>query len=92
MTSPNLERLAHSGELKAAQVTHKELDGFLRRAHTLEHSAGLAPAECRLFSLCHERRNKAEYEGRFEVGEALVEALRSAASDLLERVTGMTPP
>ena len=113
MTSPNLERLARSGELKAQQFSKREINRLLLRAtdllsdaqfpdltpegrfslaygaaHTLacaalglhgfrsqnrylvfqclELTARLSPAQGRLFTLCHERRNKAEYEGRFD--------------------------
>jgi hypothetical protein len=58
----------------------------------LQHTAGLAPVQCRLFSFCHDRRNRAEYHGAFNVEEALVEELTRAAGDLFERVSGMVPP
>lgn len=139
MTSPNLERLVRSGELKAERFTLPEFESLLRMARDLladakrteisregrfslaygashalasaalrlqgyrsgnrylvfqclEHTAGLSPLQCRLFSLCHERRNKAEYHGAFDVEEALLEDLTRAAGDLLERISGMAPP
>ena len=139
MTSPNLERLARAGELKAERFTLQEFESLLRLARDLladakrpeispegrfslayggshalasaalrlhgyrsgnrylvfqclEHTAGLSPLQCRLFSLCHERRNKAEYHGAFDVEEALLEDLTLVAGDLLERVSGMAPP
>jgi hypothetical protein len=139
MTSPNLEGLARTGELKAELFTLQEFASLLRLAkdlladakrpdispesrfslaygashalagaalrlhgyrsgnrylvfQCLEHTAGLSPLQCRLFSLCHERRNKAEYHGAFDVEEALLEDLTRAAGDLLERVSGMAPP
>lgn len=139
MTSPNLERLVRSGELKAERFTFPEFESLLRMARDLladakrteisregrfslaygashalasaalrlqgyrsgnrylvfqclEHTAGLSPLQCRLFSLCHERRNKAEYHGAFDVEEALLEDLTRAAGDLLERISGMAPP
>ena len=58
----------------------------------LEYTAGLAPMQCRLFSLCHERRNRAEYHGSFHVEEALVADLIRATENLLERVSGMMWP
>ena len=139
MTSPNLERLAQSGELKAESFTPREFDALLKRAgelladarqgrlslrsrfdlaygaahalataalrlhgyrsasrylvfQCLEHTAGLSVAQCRLFSLAHERRSRAEYEGQFDVEEVLLENLVAAAENLLQRVAGMAPP
>ena len=57
----------------------------------LEHTARLTPAQCRFFALCHERRNRAEYQGRVEIDETLLEELLLAAGNLLERVSGMVP-
>ncbi len=139
MTSPNLERLAGTGELKAEGFTRAEFDRLLRMARAflgdaarpglspegrfslaygaahalasaalrlhgyrstnrylvfqcLEHTAGLAPGQCRMFSLCHERRNRAEYLGDFDIEPALVRELLAAAENLLQRVSGMAPP
>ena len=139
MTSPHLERLARSGELKAERFSARELEGQLRTARDLladarnttvslegrfslaygaayalanaalrlhgyrssqrylvfqclEHTAGLSAVQCRFFSLCHERRNRAEYLGRVEVDPGLVEDLLLAADQLLARVSGMAPP
>lgn len=58
----------------------------------LEHTAGLSPAECRLFALCHDRRNKAEYHGAIIVEEALLGDLTRAAEGLFDRVSRMAPP
>ena len=139
MTSPNLERLARSGELKAERFTPREFQALLRRARDLlgdarnlklslagrfglaygashalataalrlhgyrssnrylvfqclEHTAGLSSAQCRLFVLAHERRNRAEYEGEFDIEGVLLEDLLRATDNLLERVSGMAPP
>lgn len=139
MTSPNLERLAALGELKAERFTRKEQDALLSRARNLladaskpqlsregrfslaygaahalataalrlhgyrsanrylvfqclEHTAGLTPAQCRLFALAHERRNRIEYESGLVIEEALLEDLLRATENLLRRVVGMTPP
>lgn len=139
MTSPNLERLARTGELKVERFTLHEFESLLRLAtdlladarrteispegrfslaygashalasaalrlygyrsgnrdlvfQCLEHTAGLSPLQCRLFSLCHERRNKAEYHGALDIEEALLKDLTRAAEDLLGRVSGMAPP
>lgn len=138
MTSPNLERLAQGGELKAERFTRQEYDGLQRLAtdlladakrtalsmesrfslvygasHALAsaalrihgyrspnrflvfqcliHTAGLSPAQCRLFAVCHERRNRAEYLGIFDIEATLLEDLIRATDDLLDRVTRMAP-
>ena len=136
MTSPNLERLALAGELKAERFTRDELESLLRTAATLladarrielsvesrfrlvysashalasaalrvhgyrcesrymvfqclQHTAGLDRAQTRLFSLCHDRRNKAEYTGHFEIEDALMDDFTRAVEELLGRVSGM---
>lgn len=50
--------------------------------HTLE----LSKTQVRLFALCHERRNLAEYEGYMDVDEPLLADLLNATDALLERV------
>jgi hypothetical protein len=139
VTSPNLERLALSGELKAERFTRQEFDGLLRLARDrlsdarrpdlsmesrfdlaynashalataalrvhgyrsanrclafqcLQHTAGLDPVRCRLFALCHDRRNRAEYQGSFDIGDALLESLVQAATELQDVVARMRPP
>jgi len=136
LKSPNLERLALAGELKAERFTRGELESMLRTAATLladakrielsvesrfrlvysashaiasvalrlhgyrsesrymvfqclQHTAGLDRVQTRLFSLCHDRRNKAEYTGYFEIDEALMEDFMGAVEELLTRVSGM---
>lgn len=136
--SPNLERLAQSGELKTERLSRLEFESMLRTAgalladasqpglslqsrfglayaasytlanaalrihgyrarhrylafQCLEHTAGLTRAECRFFTLCHDRRNKAEYEGVFNSDETLVEDLIRAAESLRGRVSSMGP-
>jgi hypothetical protein len=136
--SPNLERLARSGDLKAERFTREEFDGLLRLARDrlsdarrpelsaesrfdlaynashalanaalrvhgyrsanrylafqcLQHTAGLDPVRCRLFALCHDRRNRAEYQGSFDIEDALIESLVQATAELLEVVGRMRP-
>jgi len=52
----------------------------------LVHTTPLQPASVRVFSLCHERRNLAEYEGHMEVDEALLDELISNALELQQLV------
>ena len=57
----------------------------------LQHTAGLGPEVWRVLSLCHDRRNRAEYQGHIDIDEQLVADLISAAEILLERVSALGP-
>lgn len=52
----------------------------------LVHTIGLSQAQVKIFSLCHERRNLAEYEGYLDVDEKLLDELLIATGDLLKRI------
>lgn len=52
----------------------------------LVHTLGLGKAQVRLFALCHERRNLAEYEGYMDVDERLLAELIMATDALLVQV------
>lgn len=50
------------------------------------HTLDVGKAQVRLFALCHERRNLAEYEGYMDVDEALLADLLAATDSLLAQV------
>ena len=52
----------------------------------LTHTLDVSKAQVRLFALCHERRNLAEYEGYMDVDEALLADLLAATDSLLDQV------
>lgn len=52
----------------------------------LAHTSNLADAQWRVLAKAHERRNLAEYEGRLEDDNQLLECLLSATRALLEEV------
>ena len=52
----------------------------------LVHTLDVGKAQVRLFALCHERRNLAEYEGYMDVDEALLADLLAATDSLLPLV------
>lgn len=52
----------------------------------LTHSMAVGKIQVRIFSLCHERRNLAEYEGYLDVDEALFSELLRACDELLEKI------
>lgn len=52
----------------------------------LVHTAQTSTRQMRIFSLCHERRNLAEYEGYLDVDENLLGELLQASDDLLDKI------
>ncbi|MNN67183.1 hypothetical protein D3C81_1828030 [compost metagenome] len=52
----------------------------------LIHTLALSKIQVRLFALCHERRNLAEYEGYMDVDEPLLAELLAAVDALLPAV------
>ncbi len=52
----------------------------------LQHTVGLPAKEWRIFDLCHQRRNLAEYEGHLEIEDSLQADLLRLTEDLLEQV------
>ena len=50
---------------------------------TLPHTLGLSVAIWRLLAMCHERRNRSEYEGVLEIDDRLLADLIGAAQTVL---------
>jgi len=57
----------------------------------LPHTLGMADRQWRLLALCHERRNKIEYEGIGEVDESLVAELVEVTEDVLRKLEALGP-
>jgi hypothetical protein len=57
----------------------------------IPHTLDLGPDVWRVLSLCHERRNLAEYEGYIEVDEQLVSELLTATQSLVNRIKALEP-
>jgi len=55
------------------------------------HTLGLGPEVWRVLTLCHERRNRAEYEGLLEIDGQLVTDLLNAADTLAAKVEALGP-
>ena len=55
----------------------------------LPFTLGMESAQWRLLSLCHERRNLAEYEGHLDVEERLVAELIDMAEVIAEKVEAL---
>lgn len=57
----------------------------------LQHTVGLGPEVWRVLSLCHDRRNRAEYQGTVDIDEQILADLIGAAEILLEKVSALGP-
>lgn len=57
----------------------------------LPHTLGVDDAVWRVLALCHDRRNRAEYEGNIEIDEQLATDLLQAAKAVQEKVRGLGP-
>lgn len=73
---------AHALALTALRLQGYRSDRRYLVFQCLTHTLGVSKVQVRLFALCHERRNLAEYEGYMEVDEALLAEL-VAATDLI---------
>lgn len=55
----------------------------------LQHTIGLPSEEWRVFDLCHQRRNIAEYEGHLEIEDAVLNDLIRLTKALLTKVDSL---
>lgn len=55
------------------------------------HTLGLGPEVWRVLTLCHDRRNLAEYEGDLDIDEQLVNDLLQAAGALMKKIETLGP-
>lgn len=77
---------AHALALTALRLQGYRSDRRYLVFQCLTHTLGVGKVQVRLFALCHERRNLAEYEGYMEVDEPLLAELIAAADILLLQV------
>lgn len=77
---------AHALALTALRLCGYRSDRRYLVFQCLVHTLELDKSQTRLFALCHDRRNLAEYEGYMEVDEPLLAELLKATDALLERV------
>lgn len=84
---------AHALALTALRLCGYRSDKRYLVFQCLLHTADVNKVQVRLFALCHERRNLAEYEGYMDEDEALLTQLLYSASQLLscvkQRLTGL---
>lgn len=57
----------------------------------LEHTVKLPPEQWRVLDDAHRKRNVAEYEGQFEVDQAIVDGLIRVGQDVAARVAALGP-
>ncbi len=55
----------------------------------LQHTLNLPAEEWRVFDLCHNRRNLAEYEGHLEIEDSLLKDLLRLTNKLVEKVNSL---
>lgn len=77
---------AHALALTALRLQGYRSDRRYLVFQCLTHTLGVGKVQVRLFALCHERRNLAEYEGYMEVDEMLLVELVTATDALLLQV------
>lgn len=77
---------AHSLSLTALRLQGYRSDRRYLVFQCLTHTLGVGKVQVRLFALCHERRNLAEYEGYMEEDESLLAELIAATDVLLLQV------
>jgi hypothetical protein len=53
----------------------------------LAHTVDVSKTQVRIFALCHERRNLAEYEGYLDIDEKLLAELLQVTDMLLEKIS-----
>jgi len=77
---------AHALALTALRLKGYRSDRRYLVFQCLAHTLGVGKVQVRLFALCHERRNLAEYEGYMDVDESLLAELVAATDALLLQV------
>ena len=77
---------AHALALTALRLSGYRSDKRYLVCQCLIHTADASKVQVRLFALCHERRNLAEYEGYMDEDHALLTQMIENATELLERV------
>lgn len=79
---------AHALALTALRLKGYRSDRRYLVFQCLPHTIALEKVQVRLFALCHERRNLAEYEGYMDVDEPLLKELLTSTEALHIQVQG----
>ena len=83
---------AHALALTALRLCGYRSDKRYLVFQCLVHTADIGKVQVRLFALCHERRNLAEYEGYMDEDPALLAQLLESTEQLLIRVQEQMAP
>lgn len=77
---------AHGLALAALRASGYRSDKRYMVFQCLVHTTNLSKIQTRVFSICHNRRNLAEYEGHFDIDEPLLTELIVNTKQLLNLV------
>ncbi len=80
---------AHALALAALRWHGYRSDNRYQVFQCLVHTVNMPSAKVRVFSLCHTRRNNAEYEGHLHVDEALLAEFIERGDELLGLVEAL---
>ena len=80
---------AHAIALTALRMCGYRSDKRYLVFQCLIHTVEVSKVQVRLFALCHERRNLAEYEGYMDEDDALLGELLAGTEQLLKRVQAL---
>jgi hypothetical protein len=80
---------AHGLALAALRAAGYRTDKRYLVFQCLAHTVQMSKGQIRLFSVCHERRNLAEYGGRLDIDEPFLAELIENSKALLELVSGI---
>src|SRR5438105_2277724 len=83
---------AHALSLAALRWHGYRSDNRYLVFQCLQHTLGLGPEHWRVLALCHERRNAAEYAGKFQADEKLMVELLKATEAVLVKVSALELP
>jgi len=78
---------AHGFALAALRAAGYRTDKRYLVFQCLVHTVDFSRSRTRIFTVCHEKRNLAEYEGCFEIDEQLLSELIDCTKALFEKVS-----
>ncbi len=82
---------AHAHALAALRWHGYRSDNRYMVFQALPHTLGLDASVWRVLAKCHDKRNKTDYEGRFEVDTQLLKDLLAAAQKVSAAVAALGP-
>lgn len=80
---------AHSLALAALRWHGYRSENRYHVFQCLIHTVGLPPEQWRVLDQAHRKRNRAEYEGAFDLDFALVDGIVRVAQEVLRRVSSL---